>query len=91
MSSCYLFHEFVSKCCNCFHSYKEESDEVTDSDDLLEVEMNEVDQEKESAETIEKVIRRRVARKGGQVKLTFTSRHGNSLVEIRSITSVAPL
>lgn len=45
-------------------SYKEESDDVTDSDDLLEVETTEVDQEKETAETIEKVIRRRCGRKG---------------------------
>lgn len=53
-----------------FFSYKEESDDVTDSDDLLEVETTEVDQEKETAETIEKVIRRRAGRKGGKYPAT---------------------
>jgi len=57
----------------CFVSYKEESDDVTDSDDLLEIEAPEVDQEKETAETIEKVIKRRVGRKGGKYPAIFNS------------------
>ena len=47
-------------------SYKEESDDVTDSEDLIEMEVTEADQEKELAETIEKVIRHRTGLKGGE-------------------------
>jgi len=50
----------------CVCSYKEQSDDATDSDDLIEVEMTEADQEREAAETIEKVLRHRVGRKGGK-------------------------
>jgi len=53
----------VHHCC----SYKEESDDATDSDDLIEVEMTEADHEREAAETIEKVLRHRVGRKGGEL------------------------
>jgi len=48
-----------------FCSYKEQSDDATDTDDLIEIEMTEADQEREAAETIEKVIRHRIGRKGG--------------------------
>lgn len=47
------------------HSYKEESDDVTDSDDLIEIDQNEEEEEKDANETIEKVIKSRYARKGG--------------------------
>jgi len=50
-------------CC----SYKEESDDATESDDLIEVEMTEADYEREAAETIERVLRHRVGRKGGKL------------------------
>jgi len=46
-------------------SYKEESDDATDSDDLIEIEMTEADHEREAAETIEKVLKHRIGRKGG--------------------------
>ncbi len=47
-------------------SYKEESDDVTDSDDLIEIaETAEADGERDAAETIERVMLRRVGRKGG--------------------------
>ena len=58
----------VSVCacvCVCVSSYKEQSDDATESDDLIEVEMTEADHEREAAETIEKVLRHRVGRKGG--------------------------
>jgi hypothetical protein len=48
---------------NC--SYKEESDDVTESDDLIEIEMTEADHDKETAETVEKVVKHRIGRKGG--------------------------
>jgi len=51
--------------CLCVSSYKEESDDATESDDLIEVEWTEADYEREAAETIEKVLRHRVGRKGG--------------------------
>jgi len=58
-----------SRSCLCMSvracSYKEESDDSTNSDDLIEVEMTEADHEREAAETIEKVVRHRVGRKGG--------------------------
>ncbi len=51
-------------------SYKEDSDEKTDSDDVLEVdngESQEGNAESETtAETIEKVIAQRTGKKGGQ-------------------------
>jgi hypothetical protein len=53
----------INQACN--YSYKEESDDVTESDDLIEIEMTEADQEKETAETVEKVVRHRTGRKGG--------------------------
>jgi len=52
--------------CMCVCSYKEQSDDATESDDLIEVEMTEADYEREAAETIEKVLRHRVGRKGGK-------------------------
>ena len=48
-----------------FYSYKEESDDVTDSDDLIEIDQNEEEEEKDANETIEKVIKSRYGRKGG--------------------------
>jgi len=49
----------------CICSYKEESDDATDSEDLIEIEMTEADHERQAAETVEKVLRHRVGRKGG--------------------------
>ena len=46
-------------------SYKEQSDDATDTDDLIEIEMTEADHEREAAETVEKVLRHRVGRQGG--------------------------
>lgn len=48
-------------------SYKEESDDVTDSEDLIEInEPEDAEQDlKDAAETIEKVIRKRIGHKGG--------------------------
>jgi len=62
----------ISVCrCLCVSSYKEESDDATESDDLIEVEWTEADYEREAAETIEKVLRHRVGRKGGTL-LTYS-------------------
>ena len=47
-------------------SYKEESDDVTESDDLIEIEVTEADQDKEVAETVEKVVKHRTGPKGGR-------------------------
>ena len=52
--------------CVSVYSYKEQSDDATDSDDLIEVEMTEADHERETAETIERVLRHRTGRKGGK-------------------------
>ena len=57
--------------CLCVSSYKEESDDATESDDLIEVEWTEADYEREAAETIEKVLRHRFGRKGGTL-LTYS-------------------
>ena len=63
LSVCTSDSEWMAVCA----SYKEQSDDdATDSDDLIEVEMTEADHEREAAETIEKVLRHRVGRKGGQ-------------------------
>jgi len=51
-------------CC----SYKEQSDGLTDEDDLIdasEVADDAASQDESNAETIEKVIRHRIGRKGG--------------------------
>ena len=48
------------------YSYREESDDVTESDDLIEVDYSQVVETVDNnAETIEKVINHRVAKKGG--------------------------
>jgi SNF2 family DNA or RNA helicase len=45
-------------------SYKEQSGDETDSDDLIEVEYNETMMEEETAESIEKVLAHRMGKKG---------------------------
>lgn len=45
-------------------SYKEQSGDETDSDDLIEVEYNETMMEEETAECIEKVLAHRIGKKG---------------------------
>lgn len=55
-------------------SYKEASDEKTDSDELIDVEPSDSHEpvEVESAETIEKVLAQRVGKKGGlYIKFTY--------------------
>jgi len=52
-------------------SYKEQSDDATDTDDLIEVEVNEADHERETAETVEKVLRHRIGRKGGKFLISW--------------------
>ena len=47
-------------------SYKEDTDNGTDSDDIVEVAQTAVDPEEENRETIEKVIDVRKGRKGGE-------------------------
>jgi len=68
MSVCVPLCVSVSVC-----SYKEHSDDATDSDDLIEVEWTEADHEREAAETIEKVIRHRLGHKGGKFSVDSTS------------------
>ena len=60
------FLEFVwTMFCLCLPiSYKEDTDDATDSDDIIEVE-NPVEQNNES-ETIEKILHHRIGRKGGE-------------------------
>lgn len=66
-SSCHVCYVRVSLAVvyACICSYKEESDDATDSEDLIEIEMTEADHERQAAETVEKVLRHRVGRKGG--------------------------
>lgn len=48
-------------------SYKEESEEGTDSEDLVEVdETNTASTEPDNAETIERILEQRIGKKGGQ-------------------------
>ena len=49
----------------CICSYREESDNQTDSDDLVEME-EPIEKEENNAETIERVVRSRFGRKGGK-------------------------
>lgn len=51
--------------CLCGSSYKEQSGDETDSDDLIEVEYSEAMMEEETAECIEKVLDHRTGKKGG--------------------------
>lgn len=48
-----------------FLSYKEDTDEATDSDDIIEATTPLADIEEENRETIEKVLEVRLGRKGG--------------------------
>lgn len=50
---------------NFLFSYKEQSGDETDSDDLIEVEYSETMMEEETAECIEKVLAHRMGKKGG--------------------------
>lgn len=47
-------------------SYREDSDDTTDSDDVIEVEYTETEQQKNNAETIERVLKHRIGKKGGK-------------------------
>lgn len=49
------------------YSYREESDNQTDSDDFVEMD-DTVEKEVNTAETIEKVLKSRFGRKGGALK-----------------------
>lgn len=51
----------------CLFSYKEDTDEATDSDDIIETvtPAAPVDMDEESRETIEKILEVRRGRKGG--------------------------
>ena len=51
-------------------SYKEDSDERTDSDDIIEAPEGEEDEKKddENKETIEKILDDRIGKKGGTVE-----------------------
>lgn len=48
-------------------SYKEESDDVTDSDDVVEVAQEEEDAEAENRETVERVYKTRMGKKLGEI------------------------
>ena len=48
-----------------FYSYKEDSEEETDSDDIIEQD-DAAAAEPEDVETIEKIVRHRKGRKGGK-------------------------
>lgn len=56
-------------------SYKEDSDEKTDSEDLLEVEYSETTEPtpEEKCETIERILGHRRGKKGGEKHKTFAS------------------
>lgn len=49
----------------CLCSYKEDDDFETDSDDLIEMTGEGVDDQQDSSETIEKVLDSRLGKKGG--------------------------
>ncbi|ESO01124.1 hypothetical protein HELRODRAFT_192382 [Helobdella robusta] len=58
-------HRITRRKPNAFKiSYKEESDDVTDSEDLIEIDQNEEEEDKEQYETIEKVVKSRIGRVG---------------------------
>lgn len=54
---------FISRCFSC--SYKEDEDFETDSDDLIEMTGEGVDEQQDNSETIEKVLDSRLGKKGG--------------------------
>lgn len=61
-----LFIRQVSRRTGTAVSYKEESEEGTDSEDLVEVEeSNTASAEPDNAETIEQILGQRVGKKGG--------------------------
>lgn len=47
------------------HSYKEDEDFETDSDDLIEMTGEGIDEQQDNSETIEKVLDSRLGKKGG--------------------------
>ena len=49
-----------------FYSYKEDSEEETDSDDIIEQDDAAAAEPEEDVETIEKIVRHRKGRKGGK-------------------------
>ena len=70
----------------CF-SYKEESDNATDSDDVLEWTTDAVVAEKikNDYETIEKIIRQRIAKKGGRQEQPYFFRFASKNVVVYSV------
>lgn len=52
-------------------SYKEESEERTDSEDLVEQDETEVPAEPDNAETIERILGQRNGKKGGSLKINY--------------------
>lgn len=52
----------------CLSSYKEQTDDETDPDDVVEW-TTEADTKKNDAETIEKILHHRVGKKGGNGRL----------------------
>ena len=49
-----------------FYSYKEDTDDATDEDDVLEWKTEDTSEEKPDAETVEKIISQRIGKKGGE-------------------------
>lgn len=58
-----MYASLSSALCPC--SYKEDDDFETDSDDLIEMTGEGVDDQQDSSETIEKVLDSRLGKKGG--------------------------
>lgn len=71
----YHFFQLLINILKCiyfkFNSYKEQSADETDSEDLIEIEYNDTMMEEEIAETIEKVLDHRIGKKGGMIMLMF--------------------
>lgn len=62
----FLFIRHYSSC-----SYKEDDDFETDSDDLIEMTGEGVDEQQDNSETIEKVLDSRLGKKGGMQRQCF--------------------
>ena len=61
---CGMCFEMITKWHVCVCSYKEDSDDVTDSDDIIEA-ATPTEAEVENKETIEKILGHRFGKKGG--------------------------
>jgi len=49
-----------------FSSYKEQSEHTTDSEDVVEGDVDEVEPEADDIDTIERVLHHRIGKKGGR-------------------------